>query len=165
MSDSCGETQRAILGDYSNDWILRTLRKIDGIWYKYPEQKRNKFELLGNKYVDSFEENQEEDCSARIKLEECIVDVVDEIKALANNDIIGISIMIGESCVHCFVLSDGSITDSYIGEHDTEKRTFDYDNLVELLNNPTQELWNKMFNCEQYELGENDISLEIYVSE
>jgi hypothetical protein len=163
---ACGTTQRIIMGDYSNDWILRTLCKSDGVWYKYPDQKRNKYELSGNKYVNFSDDPSEKDYSAeKTKLEADIATIVDEIELLANNNIIGVSINIGESCVHCFVLSNKEITDSYVGEHEKETRTFDYDNLVELLNNPTQEMWNKMFNCEQFEMSDSDISLEIYIPE
>lgn len=161
---ACGTTQRIIMGDYSNDWILRTLCKSGGVWYKYPDQKRNKYELSGNKYVDFSDGSSEKD-TEKTKLETDIATIVDEIELLANNNIIGISINIGESCVHCFVLSNREITDSYIGEREKETRSFDYDNLVKLLNNPTQELWNEMFNCKQYELGDDDITLEIFVPE
>ena len=69
-----------------------------------------------------------------------------------------------DTCCHCFVLQGNSITDAYLGEHGKETRVFDYDEFVRFLDNPTQKLWNKMFNCEMFELGGRDLVLELVTS-
>lgn len=155
MSTACCDTQKSILTKYTDQWHIKTYVKLDGIWN---ETDRRPTTL---KKVDPFDESLETKPS-----DKNTSNIVEMIELVAKNEIIGIDICItDESCCHSFILSNDQITDSYIGEHDVETRSFNYDDLESLLENPTQEVWNKLFNCETYDVIDGDIYLEIYVPE
>lgn len=154
MSVSCGEVQREILANYSTQWNRKVYIKIDNVWNECPIEKIPASELADHyEFTESIPTDLTSD------------DIVSQLKKSAKNDIVGIIISDeNETCCHCFVLNDDSITDAYLGDHDKETRSFDYSDFLSFMEDPTQELWNKMFNCEQFEWAGQDINLEILTS-
>jgi hypothetical protein len=155
MSQYCGEVQREILSSYSKKWIKKSYVKNEK-WFVGNEVLVEAKQL--NDCISDIDESSDE---PSLMTDD---ELVESIKQLSKNDIIGIIISDEfNTCCHCFVLNDDKITDAYIGEHDKETRNFDYEDLLSFLANPTEKIWNKMFNCEQFEWGGSIIKLELLI--
>lgn len=142
--NSCTGVQK-ILGDYSPHWNRKVYVKINDVWNECSVVK-----ILASKLMETCEIT--DPTPSDLKSD----NIVEQIKKSARNDIIGIIVSNkNETCFHSFVLNDNFITDAK-----SNGGIFDYEDLLSFLENPTQKLWDKMFDCEQFWDGQ-DINLEI----